>query len=137
MAPDADATDDSYPYLRAYGRLAGWPPDHITALVRLARTQDAPTDAVFYQRGDDRWVTTSEMWETGLRRVLGLEPLPPIAPDVDLLTEEVARVLWRSSWLTDRNGLRDVARLDSGLLRLTFATGATGDVHLRLAPPQS
>ncbi|MGC5322761.1 hypothetical protein ACPXB5_28980 [Micromonospora arida] len=136
MTDDASGDNEDYPYIRAWGRMRGSAPDYLAYLLDLARAQNAPADAVEFRHRDGHWITTDEIWAADSRRHLGLDPIPPIAPDLDLVVVEIGNAMRCSRWMTDRNGLREVQRLDMNRLRMTFATGFTGDLHVEITPPR-
>jgi hypothetical protein len=125
---------DDYPYIRAWGRVIGWPESRIRDQVELAQSEDAPAEAV-YRNEDGTWTTTDDITAPHTRWQLGLEPLPTGPPDLAIIGEEVQNSLFWSARLRDRFGLTDIQRARAHLLRIRFSTGYRVEVELRLQPP--
>jgi len=58
-----------YPYVRAWGRLRGFDPEHVEALCEISRRAGAPAHAV-YPSFKGVWVTMDTLWDADSRAII-------------------------------------------------------------------
>ena len=111
-----------YRFIRAWGELLGSREPFIRDQIARARAEGAPPTAI-YRTQAGTWATTEGITRAALRRQLGLDPLPPRAPEVADLTVYLRILLAGDERLRDVHGLSEATVPGPGSVRLVFTTG--------------
>lgn len=122
---------NDYPYIRAWGKLLGSFHYYVREQVEQARADRAPTNAT-HRKVDGTWATTDDITRAETRRQLGLEPLPPLTPELSHLIPVLLNALQHDDELLDRYGMNGVSVSETNILAVQFSTGWTALLEVSL-----
>ena len=125
-----------YRFIRAWGELLGSREPFIRDQIARARAEGAPPTAI-YRTQSGEWATTEGITRAALRRQLGLDPLPPRAPEVADLTVYLRILIAGDERLRDVHGLSEVTVPGPGRVRLVFTTGHHAHLDVQVTDASS
>ena len=128
--------DTEYRFIRAWGELMGSREPYIRGQIARARAEGAPPTAIYRTQSGD-WATTEGITRAALRRQLGLDPLPPRAPEDADLTVYLRILIAGDERLRDVHGLSEVTVPGPGRVRLVFTTGHHAHLDVQVTDASS